>query len=217
MKNTTLKAILFDLDGVVADTEIIQLKAWNNALVKFDLILTEEQYLNLAGKGGAEIESEIYQLFNLNLEKGQLLQIKKAAAKNRILNDPIDLMFFAREAIEYFKSEGLKIALVTSSPQEQMMLKLDKIGLKNSFDQSVSGSEVEKHKPHPDLYLRALDKIGLESSQCLAFEDTQYGVMAAKSAGVTCFAVPNDLTLNQDFSRADKVFNNLKEVVVYLK
>ena len=105
-------------------------------------------------------------------------------------------MFFAHEAIKYFKSEGLKIALVTSSPQEQMIL---------------------KHKPHPDLYLLALDKIDLKAEWCLAFEDTQYGVEAAKSAEVTCFAIPNELTKNQDFSKADKVFSNLKEAVDYVK
>ena len=73
MKNTAIKGVLFDLDGVIADTEIIQFKAWNDALKNYDLVLSEEQYLNLAGKGGAEIESEIYQLFNLNLEISQLL------------------------------------------------------------------------------------------------------------------------------------------------
>jgi len=109
------------------------------------------------------------------------------------------------------------VGLASGGPKDEIILKLKRVNLYYLFPVITSASEVKRGKPFPDIYLLSAERLGLKTEECLALEDTQYGLESAKSAGMTCFAIPSEFSIKQDFSRADKIFNSLEEVVEFYK
>ena len=208
-----IRGVVFDLDGILVETEHFQWRGWVEVLKPYGKSVSQEEYFKYAGKQGDIIEAEIFEDLNLSLEKGELLERKKEFVFQWIRTEQIQLMPFAKEAVTYFFTKKLKLACASGSPGEEAILKLQKTGLFPFFQTIISGSDVERGKPFPDTYLLAVNKIGLKPEQCLAFEDTQYGIASAKAAGLVCYAIPNEFSREQDFSQADGVFNNFQEAI----
>lgn len=209
----TIEGVIFDLDGILVDTEYFHWQGWVESLKPHVKSLTKKEYLKYAGKQGDAIESELFIDFNLSLPKNELLDKKNELLIDWFETKPLARMPYAKEALEYFQHKNLKLACASGSFRQEAELKLKKVGLFSFFQAIVSGDDVEKGKPFPDIYILAAKKLGLKPEQCLSFEDTQSGLTAAKSAGLTCFAIPNEFSQGQDFSQADGVFKNLKEAV----
>jgi beta-phosphoglucomutase-like phosphatase (HAD superfamily) len=113
--------------------------------------------------------------------------------------------------------QGAKTISFSVSPKQQVVSNLKNIGLLSFFQIIPNAYEVKRGKPYPDIYLAALKDIGLSARECLAIEDTQYGVESAKAAGLICFAIPGEFSKKQNFSKADNVFKNLKELMNFCK
>lgn len=216
MEKENIKGIIFDLDGVLFDSEYYQWQGWVEPLKKFDIELNKEMYFKYAGKSGKQIDQELVKDFNLKIEEGDLLAQKKILIEKWFNEKTMPIMPYAKEAVEYF-SDNFKIALCSGGDREEVITKLEKNDFLKYFPIIVAGDDVERSKPWPDTYLLAVEKIGLNPLECLAFEDTQYGLQAAKDAGIFCFAVPNEYSTNQDFSRADKIIYSLKEAIDFFK
>ena len=213
-----IKGIIFDLDGILFDSEYYQWQGWVEPLREYGIELTKEMYFSYAGKSGKQIDQELIKDFNLGVEDGTLLNKKKVLIEKWFNEKTMPIMPYAKEAVEYFSSNpSFKVALCSGGDREEVVTKLEKNDFLKYFPVITAGDDVLRSKPWPDIYLLAVEKLELEPSQCLAFEDTQYGLQAAKDAGVYCFAIPNEYSLNQDFSRADKVLSSLKEAVDFFK
>ncbi len=222
MNNSTLqgnkiKGVIFDLDGVLVDTEYFQWQGWVEVLKPYGKSISQIEYLKYAGKQGGDIESELIIDLNLPLSKNTLLEKKEQLLINWFETKTLECMPYAKEAVEYFHHKNLKLACASGGPRDEVVLKLKKVDLFSLFQSVISGSDVKKGKPFPDIYLLAAKKMGLKPEQCLAFEDTQYGVASAKAAGLICYAIPNEFSQEQDFSQADGVFTNLKEAIAILE
>jgi len=213
-----IKGVIFDLDGTVLDTEGYQYLGWAKPLKELGINLSEEEYVDYAGKAGPAIDSMIIKKHILSVEKGSLLEKKLILLEKWFSTEELEFMSYAREAIDFFKKEGMKLAIATGTGKEETILKLKRKGILSVFDSISSASDdVEKGKPEPDVYLHALKSIGLEKEDVIVFEDTRDGMMSAKSAGLKCFVIPNKYTKTHDFSEADGVFSSLKEAVVFVK
>ncbi|MDD2274387.1 MAG: HAD family phosphatase [Candidatus Pacebacteria bacterium] len=213
-----IRGIIFDLDGILFDSEYYQWQGWVEPLREYGIELTKEMYFSYAGKSGKQIDQELIKDFNLGIENSTLWNKKKVLIEKWFNEKAMPIMPYAKEAVEYFSSNpNFKIALCSGGDKEEVVTKLEKNDFLKYFPVITAGDDVEKSKPWPDIYLLAVEKLGLDPSQCLAFEDTQYGLQAAKDAGVYCFAIPNEYSLNQDFSRADKVLSSLKEAIDFFK
>jgi beta-phosphoglucomutase len=159
--------------------------------------------------------------YKLDFEKGTLEKKKKALMKEWVETKQLQLLPYAREAVEFFakiaETGKVKMAVCSGSIKEETLSKLKGIGLFTYFPVITGGDEVKHGKPAPDVYLLSCKKLELKPEECLAFEDSEYGLRSAKSAGLTCFAIPSEFSVKQDFSQADKVFKNLKEVVEFFR
>jgi len=213
-----IRGIIFDLDGILFDSEYYQWQGWVEPLREYGIELTKEMYFSYAGKSGKQIDQELIKDFNLGIENSTLWNKKKVLIEKWFNEKAMPIMPYAKEAVEYFSSNpNFKIVLCSGGDKEEVVTKLEKNDFLKYFPVITAEDDVEKSKPWPDIYLLAVEKLGLDPSQCLAFEDTQYGLQAAKDAGVYCFAIPNEYSLNQDFSRADKVLSSLKEAIDFFK
>lgn len=209
-------AILFDLDGTLLDTEGYQYLGWVKPLENIGISLTKQDYLRYAGKNGAQIEKEIYKDYNLNLAEGFLLGEKKKLLEQWFGSEELKLMPGVIDTLEYCKAKGLKLAVVSGGDRYEVDLKVSRAGIKKYFDNIVSRDDVKNGKPAPDVYIFAAEKFGFVPQECLAIEDTAPGVESAKGAGVVCFAVPSEFSLNQDFSAADRTLSSLDKIKEFI-
>jgi len=215
--NTAIEGVIFDIDGVLADTEKYQWLGWVEPLKEYKIPLTKQQYLRYAGKQGDIIESELITDFNLPIEKHILLQKKETMLLEWFQKKKLNRMKYAKQAVEYFYKRNIKLAAASGSSRDEAILKLEKTGLLPFFQFVVGGTEVKRGKPFPDIYLHAAKLLQLKPKKCLSFEDTQYGVESAKSAGLFCIAAPTEFSMKQDFSKADEVCKDLKDAITFLR
>lgn len=214
--NKSVKGVIFDLDGTLLDTEKYQWRGWLVAMEEMGVRLVPEDYLLYAGRSGKMIDEELIRRFGLSVSIGSILARKKELLMRWFEEEELIVYPFAEEAICHCRDNGYGIALCSGGDIEEVALKLERSGLGKYFEVVVSGSDVERNKPFPDIYMRTLSLMGMTPDNCLAVEDTQYGLQAAKDAGLRCFAVPHELSRGQDFSRADRVLDSLEGLIDYL-
>jgi len=206
------KGVIFDCDGVLLDTEYYQWQGWVEMLRPFGISLSKTEYFDYAGKRGDIIESELMKKYGLHIEKGSLIKPKEEWLIRQFQSADLNVLPHAREIVDALaKCKTISLAVCSGGPREEVILKLKKSSFYQMFPVIVTGSDVSRGKPYPDIYTRVVEKLNLEPSECLAFEDTQYGVEAAKTAGLTCIAIPSEYSIKQDFSRADGVLKDLGE------
>jgi len=218
MKKDKIKGIIFDLDGTLFNSEYYQWQAWAKPLKKLGIKLTKEAYCYYAGKNRKIIEKGFIRNFNLKISRGVLLEAKKKLIEKWSNEKSIELMPYSRESVEFFANNpNFVIALCSGGNKIETIAKLKNNNFLKYFSIIISSDDVKKGKPNPEIYLLTIKKMGLKPKECLALEDTQYGLMAAKAAGANCFSIPNEYTLNQNFSSANKVLSSLKEVIDFFK
>lgn len=207
-----LKAIFFDHDGTLVDSETPHCQHWIEALAEHKVEFTEEtyrtQYVGVPTKISAE---RMVQEYNLSVAPETLM----AAADNRTIKlletQAFPLMPFAQDAIFKFKELGLTLGVVTGAYARYVENTIKHHNLENLFAVISAGDQVENTKPAPDVYLAAMAALNLRPEECLAIEDTQTGLTAARAANVPCCVVPNSFTAHQDFTGAVARFNHLGE------
>jgi len=204
-----IKAIIFDMDGLLLDSEPVQYESVVKTLKEFGVNLTEREFVEKIfkeGLGTADILKEKNP--DADLEK-----YRKMRSENfiKMIDEKIRPMPYALEFLDMAR-ESFKTGLVTNTSKEMAMPMLEKFGIQKKMDVMVFRRDYEKRKPDPESYLLAAKKLGVDPSECLVLEDTERGVASAKNAGMMCVAVPTELTKNLDFSRADMTVSNLGEI-----
>lgn len=209
--------VIFDMDGVLVDTEGFQWQGWIEVLKPYGIGMSKDDYISkYAGNTGTFIEKELIETHKLGVDQGTLLKPKENIMLSFVKNKEVRLMHYAKEAIDMLLSKGFRLGLVSGGLREEVDLKLEKTGFGKSFQATVSVNDVENGKPYPDGYLLGAKRLGLRPNQLVAIEDTAFGVVSAKSAGLSCIAIPNEYSIKQDFSKADQIFNNLEEATSWI-
>ncbi len=217
-----LKAVIFDCDGVLVDTEYLKFLAWQDALSSHGVEFTIEEYMPLVGHSAQNILKMIGELKHLNLSD-EIIELRNLKYKELQKEGvpPIKPMIdFARSISENREESGLKLGLASSAPREEILMNLKQIDLEDAFDLVISGAddlddyidESGKNKPKPYIYMESAKRLNVLPEECLVFEDTNAGVEAAADAGMVVIAVPNRFTLYQDFSKASHVVSSSEEL-----
>nr|MBD3359342.1 HAD-IA family hydrolase [Candidatus Buchananbacteria bacterium] len=203
------KAIIFDRDGVIIDTEPINLDSAIKAFSQQGIELTEKEKDLIIGTHPVDYQEYFKQKYP-DFDFAQYRQIKRELYLQGIetaplFNEIIDL-------IKKLSQQNITLGLVTSSARPSTDKIIQRAGLQNVFQAIVSFEDCEQRKPAPDCYLKAAAKLNLEPKDCLVIEDTSIGLQAAKKAGMTCYVIPTKTTQDQDFSQADRILQSGKEL-----
>jgi putative hydrolase of the HAD superfamily len=205
----TIKAVIFDFDGLVVDTESPAYAAWAGIYQDHGQQLSLDLWVQCVGSSTALFDpvTHLASLVGRELDRPELIREKERRKHAACLLQP--LMPGVLERLKEIQSLGMKAAVASSSGRQWVDMHVTRLGIGQYFAASRTGDDVQRVKPFPDLYLAAAQALGTDPIECLAFEDSLNGVKAAKAAGLACFAVPNPITCNLDFSEADGVLPSL--------
>ncbi|MEZ8929089.1 MULTISPECIES: HAD family hydrolase [unclassified Vibrio] len=210
---SNLKALVFDFDGLLVDTETCMFKAWEALLKPYGVEVSPLQVAGLVGSSAPA--TYLYQLFN----KASNQKLSDSQIRDRVIAHAYQLIASiteregVRQYLDFAKSHSLSIALATSSEAEHYMPILNRLNLTPYFDCFIGAEDIasDRRKPHPDVYLAALKQLGVSAHQAIAFEDSPPGIMAARSAGIPTVAVTNLLTRHLDVSLANVVLSSMND------
>ncbi|MCF7872020.1 HAD family phosphatase [Candidatus Woesearchaeota archaeon] len=195
-----IKAILFDRDGVILDSEHTNIAAATKTFKELGIEITKEDVQQIIAKHPKDYLTYFHSKYKFSEE-----DFIKKGMKNYL--DMLEhVKFFEKtvELVKKLKQEGYKTGLVTSSDRNNTLEIIEKAGLEKYFETIVTLDEVNNRKPHPEPYFLAAKNLNVKPEECLVIEDSQQGVESAKAAGMKCIAAPTEHTEHQDFSKADK-------------
>ncbi len=222
-----VEAIIFDCDGVLVNSEHLKYRAWRDALKKYGINFTLQDYLPLVGQTSRNIlkeikkykESDIKNDLDIIQEKNKLYQIQQKNGISAIL----PAVNVVKELSKQKNILNFKLGLASSAPLDEININLNQIGLSNAFDKVISGHDHLQdiqdldgvNKPKPYIYTRLAEWLNVDPKKCLVFEDTAAGVEAAYKANMTVIAIPNEYTMKQDFKDAHQVIHEFSEDIFY--
>lgn len=211
-------AVIFDLDGVIADTESVQLRAINMLLNPFGISISADEW---AGQYvGHPIEEDVRDLharLNLSMPLATLAERRRAVYRELLRKDSqLQPQPGLVSLLDELHARKIPIGIASGSPLGDVETVLRVLGLSGRFNAIAAGDQVEHPKPAPDVYLLAAARLEIQPDQCVAIEDSAAGVAAAKAAGARVVAIPSIYTRRQDLSRADAVLRDFDELKYWL-
>lgn len=212
-----IDAVIFDLDGLLIDSEVISYQLYQGLLNEYGRSFTIEDYAkNYSGKTElANMEAVVsnYQL-PISIQEGldyTLLREKEYFIKR------VSLKSGVRELLDYLKKHNYRIALASSSTKERALFALVQHGIDCYFDEMVFGTEVEKGKPNPDIFLKACEKLKVNPENCLVLEDSEAGIQASYSAQIPVICIPDMKKPTIKYEKmTEMILPSLLEVIFYL-
>lgn len=213
-----IKTIIFDFDGTLVDSEHFHFNCWNEVLKQYNVKLEYDYYINNYAGIPTPLNSEtLIKKHNLSISSKDLSNHKERITEERLKTEEIKFMPNALTTLEYFYNLKTPMLLVTGSPRNDVDFILEKTDIKKYFEFSITRSEVTESKPHPESYLKAIEKSNYNPENILVFEDTKSGVESAKLANLKCFAIQKNIELYKKLSAADKIFENFNLAINYLE
>ena len=207
-----IKAIIFDFDGVILDTETTDFEAWQAIYRAHGVELSLSSWLPIIG--------DVSQYFNIDQKIAELTDkpVDRVELHERQLALHLEMLENAapmpgvEEYLQTAKQLGIRVGIASGSRQSWVVDRLDQLGLSDHFETIVCRDDVGRAKPDPAAYLAAVSNLGVTADQAIALEDSLPGVKAAKSAGLYCIAVPGPMTKTLPFHNADMRLESLADM-----
>jgi pseudouridine-5'-monophosphatase len=206
-----LSAIVFDLDGLMVDTETISREAWKQLLKTLGSSLDQDTYHSIVGRRSDESALIMKNALNLPISPAELIS-RKSAIFYELLTEGVTVMPGLMELLTEIGKRNVPWAVATSSSRHYAEKILSQIGLSDSCYAIAAGDEVNRGKPAPDIYVLAARRLKFEPNFCIALEDSVPGCLSSIAAGMVTAAIPNKETIRDDFSFVHQVFQSLNDV-----
>jgi len=211
-------AVIFDLDGLILDTESIARIAWRRAAADFGFVLEDDLYEKLIGLVTPDIGEVLRDAFGSEFNAEEAIKRAYGYFYEYIEKNSIEIKPGFFEMIELLDKAGIARAIATSSSKAFAGRKLAASGLVNKFGVVVCGDDVQNGKPAPDIFLAAAKKLGAAPKDCLVFEDSDNGVRAAHKAGMTIILIPDLKQPSKEIAQmACKVYPSLVEAKPFVE
>jgi len=212
-----IKALLFDLDGLMADSEKLHLIGQNMLVSTYcgrDTELTEEDLKHVVGSSDYETCRYLKQAYRLEPSIDDLVKIRIEFVRQAIEKHGLDKMPGIDRAIAYAEARGWRLAVVSASPAALVYPMLEEMDYRvDDFDVVLDGDSVKRCKPDPEIYLKAAAILEVEPENCIALEDSYFGMISAIRAGMYCIVAPNEFSKYADLSGASRIVSSITEAV----
>jgi HAD superfamily hydrolase (TIGR01509 family) len=212
----SVDAIIFDMDGVLVDSEPLAMEAMRRVMARHGVSYTEADNEEFIGCTTVEECRILKARHGLGADERELTRQYVDALLRLVRSGPRS-MPGVPDVLEELRRAGHRMALASSAEPEVITTNLTALDIARFFELAVSGIEVSRGKPAPDIFLETAQRLGVEPQGCLVVEDSRNGLLAAKAAGMTCAVVPCASTRRQDFSEADYRLEALVDLLKVLE
>lgn len=212
------RTIIFDLDGLLIDSEVISYQLYQDLLGQYGYSFTIEDYAqNYSGKTALGNMAAIIKRFQLPISVQEGLDFVFSREEEYFIKG-VALKSGAKDLLDYLKKSKCKIVLASSSTRERALFALEQHKIEKYFDEMVFGAEVKKGKPNPDIFLKACEKAKVKPEDCFVLEDSEAGIQAAFSANIPVICVPDMKKPEDRFQEmTEAILPSLLEVMPYLE
>lgn len=186
-----VKAVIFDMDGVLIDTEKYLVKYWCQAAKEFGFDMKPEHGMLIRSLAGVYAEPLLKETLGEKFDYQTIRARRKELMAEQIEKNGIEKKPGADELLDYLRGKGILTAVATATDEERAHAYLSQIGLEDKFEKIICATMVEHGKPEPDVYLYAASQIGVKPEECIAVEDSPNGIRSAVSAGMKTIMVPD--------------------------
>ena len=204
-----LKAVLFDMDGVIVDTEPLHHKAYQMMFNDFEIKVSESMYHGFTGQSTRSICEFLSEHYILKAKPIDLEKTKRAHFTKLFFEDPdLHLINGVEDLIKNYHTNGLTLVVASSASMFTINNVMKRFKLDPYFKDKLSGADLKASKPHPEIFINAAKAAGVSPTECFVIEDSTNGIIAAKEANIFCIAYKSENSKDQDYSRADLLISD---------
>ena len=213
-----IKAIIFDMDGLMIDSERVTFECYQERLKDMNLTMDEEFYKTLLGKPIKGIYQRFYDVYGNDFPIENVIQDVHQLMAERFETEGVPVKKGLVELLHYLKDNNYKTIVATSSNRDRVDKILAKAKITEFFDDSICGDEVTKGKPNPEVFLKSCQKLGVNVDEAIVLEDSEAGIQASYDANIKVICIPDMKYPEKQYEeKTFKILKDLTEVTAYLK
>lgn len=213
-----IKAIIFDMDGLMIDSERVTFECYQERLKDMNLTMDEEFYKTLLGKPIKGIYQRFYDVYGNDFPIENVIQDVHQLMAERFETEGVPLKKGLVELLHYLKDNNYKTIVATSSNRDRVDKILAQAKITEFFDDSICGDEVTKGKPNPEVFLKSCQKLGVNVDEAIVLEDSEAGIQASYDANIKVICIPDMKYPEKQYEeKTFKILKDLTEVTAYLK
>jgi len=215
LKNT--KCIIFDMDGVIIDSEFLHKKAYYETFVSIGIDVSEQLYKTITGSSTINVFQKVIAYFDLDQDAEALVLDKRRRYVDFFKNDPtLHLVSGVEDIIRYFHEKGITLILASSASMPNIERVFARFDLNQYFTAKISGADLTQSKPHPEIFTKAASLGNTAPEDCIIIEDSDNGIQAANDAGIFVFGYKNPMSADQSLTNANGIISEFQELKQYI-
>jgi beta-phosphoglucomutase family hydrolase len=200
--DSTIKAVIFDLDGVIAETEHAHIQAEKETMLKHGIKISEDELHQYTGTTAKQMFTDLIRRYQLKTTFDEIFN-QKEEIMFKLLERGVEPTKGVIKLLNKLKRARIRLGIASSSHTRLIDYVLNELGITDMFDSIVGAEDITNSKPDPEIFLKCAKRLNMEAKECLVVEDSMLGVKAAKKAGMKCLGYRNPNSGNQDLSKAD--------------
>ena len=213
-----IKAIIFDMDGLMIDSERVTFECYQEILKGMNLTMDEEFYKTLLGKPLKGIYQRFYDVYGNDFPIEDVIKDVHALMAKRFETEGVPIKTGLKSLLEYLKENNYKTIVATSSNRDRVDTILSQAQITDYFDDSICGDEVTKGKPNAEVFLKSCQKLGVYVDEAIVLEDSEAGIQASYDAGIKVICIPDMKYPEKQYEeKTFKILKDLNGVTEYLK
>jgi beta-phosphoglucomutase family hydrolase len=213
LENRMIKAVIFDMDGVIAETEYAHIEAEKQTMLKHGVRISEDELHEYTGTTAKLMFTDLIEKYKLNTTFEKIFS-EKEKILDKMLEEDIEPTKGIIDLLLLLKKKKIKLAVASSSHRKMIGHVLKKLKIIDLFDSIIGAEDINRSKPDPEIFLMSAKRLHVRPEECWVVEDSKFGVEAAKKAGMKCLGYVNPSSGKQDLSKADLIIDDFRRLDV---